>query len=88
MLLALRHLLEQDATLPQRTNWPVNMIITFMEEVLRLAHFKWQGAFYAQIDGCAMGCPTSTPLLNAFMTRFELDALTRYRLLHDPPQTP
>ena len=30
-LAALKHLLEQDTTLPQRTNLSVNMIITFME---------------------------------------------------------
>jgi hypothetical protein len=32
-----------------------------------------------------MGDPTSTPVSNAFMTEFEIDALARYRLIHDPP---
>jgi hypothetical protein len=66
----------------------VDQIITLQEEVLRLTHFKWQGVFYAQTDGCAMGCPTSTPVSNAFMTEFETDVLARYRLIHDPPHAP
>jgi hypothetical protein len=84
-LAALRHLLEQDATLKQGTNMTIDQIITLQESVLRLAHFQWLGVFYAQTDGCAMDDPTSTPVSNAFMTEFETDILTRYRLSHDPP---
>ena len=61
----------------------IDHIITLQEQVLRLAHFQWLGVYYAQTDGCAMGCPTSTPVSNAFMTEFEADALTRYRHIHD-----
>jgi hypothetical protein len=84
-LAALRRLLQQDTTLPQRTNMTVEQIITLQEEVIRLAHFQWLGVYYTQTDGCTMGCPTSTPVSNAFMTEFETDALARYRLIHDPP---
>jgi hypothetical protein len=35
-----------------------------------------------------MGCPTSSPVSNAFMTEFKTDALARYRLIHDPPTPP
>ena len=85
-LAALRCLLQQDTTLPQRShNMTVDHIITLQEQVLRLAHFQWQGVYYAQTDGCAMGCPTSSPISNAFMTKFEKGALSTYRQLHDPP---
>jgi hypothetical protein len=47
---ALRLLLQQDTTLPQRTDLTIDQIITLQEEV-----------YYAQTDRCAMGCPTSTP---------------------------
>ena len=47
--------------------------------------FQWLGVYYAQMDGCAMGDSTSTPVSNAYMTEFEKDILTRYRHIHDPP---
>jgi hypothetical protein len=34
-----------------------------------------------------MGCPTISPISNAFMTEFEKGALSTYRQLHDPPHT-
>ena len=38
---ALRHLLQQDTTLPQRShNLTVDHIIALQEQVLRLAHFQ------------------------------------------------
>jgi hypothetical protein len=35
-----------------------------------------------------MGDPTSTLVSNAYMTEFEKDVLTRYRLIHDPLHIP
>jgi hypothetical protein len=62
----------------------IDQIITLQETVRGQAHFQWLGVYYAQTDGCAMGDPTSTPVSNAYMTKFEKDVLTRYHLLHDP----
>jgi hypothetical protein len=44
-LAALRRLLQQDTTLPQRTDMTIDQIITLQEEVLLLAHFQWLGVF-------------------------------------------
>jgi hypothetical protein len=85
---ALRRLFERDHTLKQRTSMSIDDIITLQEAVLRLAHFQWLGVYYAQTDGYAMGDPTSTPVSNAYMTEFEKDILTRYRLIHNPLHIP
>jgi hypothetical protein len=82
---AIRELLTADPTLHQRTPLTVDHIITLLEAILDLAHFRWLGDFYAQISGCAMGDGTSSPMSNAFMTKYEKNALTTYRNLHDDP---
>jgi hypothetical protein len=85
---ALRRLLQQDPTLRTRTTMSVDHIISLQEAVLHLAHFQWQGVYYAQTEGCAMGDTTSTPFANAYMTEFETDVLTTYRNRHDPLAIP
>jgi hypothetical protein len=85
---AIRRLLEKDPTLKSRTSIPIDHIISLLDAILRLAHFQWQGVFYALTEGCAMGDSTSTPLSNAYITEFEIDVLNTYRNRHDPPANP
>ena len=50
--------LQQDPTLPQRTNMSIQQIITLQEFCLTNTYFLFQGEYFEQIQGAAMGSPT------------------------------
>ena len=54
---------------------------------LELAYFRWDGDFYAQRRGLAMGKSTSSPLSDIFMEDFEAKALSQYET-GDPAISP
>ena len=53
----------------------VNQIIKLLEFCLNSTSFVYQGQFYQQIEGAAMGSPLSPIVANIYMERFEEEAL-------------
>ena len=73
----------QDSTLPQRTSMSIPQITSLLEFCLTCTYFLFQGKFYEQIQGAAMGSPISPLIANIFMEEFEVQALNSF--LHPLP---
>ena len=69
-------LLEEDNTLKERTVLPVKEIILLLEFCLHNTYFSFQGKFYEQVEGAAMGSPVSPIVANLYMEYFEQKALS------------
>ena len=67
--------LANDQDLHKRTSMSVNQIIKLLEFCLNSTSFVYQGQFYQQIEGAAMGSPLSPIVANIFMEKFEEEAL-------------
>ena len=69
-------LLEQDTSLCNRTVLPVQNIIQLLGFCLHNTYFSFQGQFYEQVQGAAMGSLVSTTVANLYMKHFERNALS------------
>ena len=67
--------LQQDNTLPQRTAMSIPQIISLLEFCLTQTYYLFQGKYYKQTQGEAMGSPISPLIANIFMEEFEVKAL-------------
>ena len=67
--------LENDKELQQRTSMSVQHIIMLLEFCLKNTHFVFQGRFYEQTEGAAMGSPLSPIIANLYMEAFEERAI-------------
>ena len=67
--------LEDDKDLQQRTSMTVNHIICLLEFCLKNTYFIFQGRYYEQVEGAAMGSPISPIVANLYMEAFEQQAL-------------
>ena len=67
--------LQQDTTLPQRTNMSISQITSLLEFFLTHTYFLFQGKYYEQVQGAAMGSPISPFIANILMEEFEVKAL-------------
>ena len=67
--------LQQDTTLPQRTTMSIPQIISLLQFCLTHTYFLFQGKYYEQVQGAAMGFPISPLIANIFMEEFEVKAL-------------
>ena len=67
--------LELDQELHSRTNMKVEHITSLLEFCLNTTYFQFQGSFYEQINGAAMGFPISPIVANLFMEDFEVKAI-------------
>ena len=65
----------KDPTLPQRTQMSIPQIVTLLEFCLKNTYFLFQGTYYEQVHGAAMGSPISPLIANLFMEEFEAKAL-------------
>ena len=72
----IKGLLEQDNTLKERTVLPVKDIILLLEFCLHNTYFSFQGKFYKQVEGAAVGSPVSPIVANLNMEYFEQNALS------------
>ena len=70
--------LQQDTTLPQRTNMSISQITSPLEFCLTHTYFLFQGKYYEQVQGAAMGSPISPLIANIFMEEFEVKALQSF----------
>ena len=68
--------LEQDAELSKRTIMPADTILELLDFCLNNTYFVFQGTFYEQTRGAAMGSPISPIIANIFMEAFEHRAIT------------
>ena len=67
--------LELDQELHKRTTMVVEQIISLLEFCLKTTYSQFQGSFYEQISGAAMGSPISPIVANLFMEDFEVKAI-------------
>ena len=74
-LQVIREKLERDQSLPERTAMSVDSILTLLEKCLNTTYFTYEGEFYQQNEGAAIGSPLSPILANLFMESFEEEAI-------------
>ena len=72
----IKNKLENDQQLQQRTSMSVNQITSLLECCLRSTYFVFQGEYYKQLEGAAMGSPLSPIIANIYMEEFETRALS------------
>ena len=68
----IKGLLEQDNNLKERTVLPVKNIIPLLGFCLHNTYFSFQGQFYEQVEGAAMGSLVNPIMANLYMEYFEL----------------
>ena len=67
--------LATDQDLQNRTSMSIKHIINLLEFCLNNTSFVFQGQYYQQMEGAAMGSPLSPIVANIFMEQFEKEAL-------------
>ena len=67
--------LAHDQDLHKRTTMSTSHIINLLEFCLSSTSFIYQGQFYQQSEGAAMGSPLGPIVANIFMEKFEEEAL-------------
>ncbi|XP_072037657.1 uncharacterized protein [Amphiura filiformis] len=71
--------LKNDTTLHERTDLSVDQIVELVVDIcLKTTYCSYQGKYYKQQHGCAMGSPVSPIVVNLCMESFEQDALRLY----------
>ena len=68
--------LQQDPTLPQRTQLSILQIIQLLEFCLNKTYVLFQSKYYEQVHCAAMGSPISPLIASLFMEEFEVKALS------------
>ena len=71
----IKQLLEQDQELQQRTSLSIENILSFLEFCINSTYFSFQGKFYEQLEGAAMGSALSPIVANMYMEKFEVEAI-------------
>ena len=66
----IKKLLEEDKSLHLRTKMTVNQISCLLDFCLKTTYFSFQGKFFEQVKGAAMGSPISPIVANLFMGGF------------------
>ena len=79
----IQRILELDQELHSRTTMKVEHITSLLEFCLKTTYFQFQGSFYEQISGAAMGSPISPIVANLFMEDFEVEAINTAK---NPPK--
>ena len=78
----IKDLLLKDPTLKDRTVIGVDDIILLLESCLKNTYFSFQGQFFEQVEGAAMGSPVSPIVANLYMEYLEQKSLGT--ALHHP----
>ena len=73
-LKVIKDLLEKDPALKDRTVIGVDDIILLMDFCLKNTYFSFQGQFFEQVEGVAMGSLVSPIVANLYMEHFEQKA--------------
>ena len=69
---------------PNPPNLPKEVMRTLLEFTTKQFHFIFDGKYYDQIDGVAMGWPLGPILANIFMCSFEERFINRYKTPNSP----
>ena len=80
-LLIIKDLLEHDDKLADRTLLSPRQILDLLDILLRTAYFKFNGDFYQQTDGAAIGGPASAVVPEICMQSSETTAITKQATL-------
>ena len=72
----IKDLLVKDSTLKDRTVMGIDDIILLLECCLKNTYFSFQGQFFEQVEGAAMGSPVSPIVANLYMEYLEQKALS------------
>ena len=72
----IRKQLEEDQDLKKRTSMTVDHIISLLEFCLKNTYFSFQGRYYEQTEGAAMGSPISPLVANIYMEELEKQAIS------------
>ena len=67
--------LKEDKDLHSRTNMKIQHIINLLRFCLNNSYFSFQGRFYQQTEGAAIGSPISPIVANLFMEDLEVQAI-------------
>ena len=78
----IKDLLDKDNTLKDRTVMAVGDIILLLEFCLKNTYFSFQGQFYEQVEGAAMGSPISPIVANLYIEYLEQKALNDTFVIH------
>ena len=70
--------LSGDITLPERTTLSVDQITSLLRVCLTTTYFLYNGSYYIQTHGAAMGSPVSPIVANLYMEDFEERALSSF----------
>lgn len=79
-LTIVRHRLENDNTLTERTNLNIGTILELLTICVKTTYFQYNNEYYQQDFGMAMGSPLSPFLSNIFMEDFESTHIENYNL--------
>ena len=72
----IKDLLDKDTTLKERTVMEVGDIILLLEFCLKNTYISFQGQFYEEVEGAAMGSPVSPIVANLYMEYLEQKAIS------------
>ena len=72
----IQDLLVKDPTLKDRTVMGIDDIILLLKFCLKNTYFSFQGQFFEQVEGAAMGSPVSPIVANLYMEYLEQKALS------------
>ena len=67
--------LKQDPLLSQTTSTSIPQIVTLLEFCLKNTYYLFQGKYYKQVHGAAVGSPINSLMINLFMEEFEVKAI-------------
>ena len=68
--------LQQDPLLSKRTSMSITQIITLLEFCHKNTYILFQGKYFLQVQGTAMGFPINLLIANLFMEEFEPKAIS------------
>ncbi len=74
----IREKLASDPTLGDHTSLSADQVTDILRVCLTTTYFRYEGEYYVQVEGAAMGSPVSPIVANLFMEHFEEKALTTY----------
>ena len=71
----IREMLKRDPRLSERTTLDADTIADLLSLCLKSTYFRYNGCYYEQREGAAMGSPVSAVVANLYMEHFEQIAL-------------